>query len=72
MIDILMKIHAKIITIAIENRKPYCFIIILNVKKFRYPYFLIRCCFQLMTTHEWSSYYKVHEVNTVKNEHRSS
>ncbi len=57
-IEMLMKIRAKITIIVIENRGSYYFIII-YVKQFRYPYFLIRCWLQLLTTDEWSSYYKV-------------
>ncbi len=32
----------------------------INVKKSRYPYFLIRCWLQLFTTNERSSYFEVY------------
>ncbi len=45
----------------VENREPYYFIIICKyVKKSHYPYFLISCCLQLLTTNERSNYYKLY------------
>ncbi len=57
MIEILTKVRAKITIIVLENREPYCFIIIFKYKQVSFPYFLIRCWFQLLSTYEQSSYY---------------
>ncbi len=43
MIEILTKVHAKITIIAVENRELYYFV---NVKRYHYAYFLIRCWVQ--------------------------
>ncbi len=60
-----MKTRTKITIIVVGNREPYYFIIIyVNVKKSHYPYFLIRCWLQLLTTNERSSYYKVYGGRT--------
>ncbi len=59
-----MKIRAKITKIIVENREPYYFIIICQFKEVPLSlYFLIRCWLQLLTTDEWSSYYKVHGLS---------
>ncbi len=57
----LTKIRAKITIIVIENREPIILLLFVNVKKSRYPYFLIRCWLQLLRTDERSSYYKVYD-----------
>ncbi len=59
MIKILTKIVAKITIIVVENREPILLLFV-NVKKSHYPYFLIRCWLQLLTTNEQSIYYKVY------------
>ncbi len=71
MIEILTKIRAKITIIIVENREHYYFIIICKCKEVCYPYFLIRCWLQLLTTDEQSSYYKVYAKNTLFKEKKS-
>ncbi len=60
----MIEILRKITIIVVENAESYCFIIIFKCKQVPlslcYPYFLIKCWLQLLTTDERSSYYQVY------------
>ncbi len=61
MIEILMKICAKItIIIVVENREPYYFIIICKCKEVPLSLFSYKMLASTLTTDERSSYYKVY------------
>ncbi len=49
--------------IVVENRD--ILLLFVNVKQFHYPYFLIRCWLQFLTTDKQSSYYKVYGESTI-------
>ncbi len=60
MVEILTKIRTKITIIVVENREHYYFKWFAHVKKSLYPYFLIRCWLQLLTSDKRYNYYKVY------------
>ncbi len=66
MIEILTKIGAEITIIVVENREPYYFITICKCKKVPLSLFSYQMLLQILTSNEWSSYYKVYDFNRTK------
>ncbi len=60
MIEILMKICAKITIIVVKNREPYYFIIIYKCKEVLLSLFSYQMLASTFDSDEWSSYYKVY------------
>ncbi len=61
MIEILMKICAKITIIVVENRESYYFIIIYKCKEVSLSLFSYQMLASTFDSNEWSSYYKVYK-----------